>query len=205
MKSKGPQLSLLGVVPPAVALPPREDWISPCGLYRYWLKIPLAETELNLTCVVVMFNSSTASKDADDPTTESIQRIVRGWQPQGAEFGAVEIVNLHGYRSPDPKALVTLADPVGPDNARAVEEAAQRASHVIVGWGGLVNAHPDYQRRAVEMIARLRRHHPALWCFKKNKDGTPTHPLYLSGKTVPTLFGNLRGPDEPKPQRPRLH
>ncbi len=81
------------------------------------------------------------------------------------------ILNLYAFRTPYPKMLKTALDPVGPENDRALAEAA---GTVVAGWGS--NADPT---RVVQAMALL----PPLRALGVTKDGHPRHPLYVGAET----------------------
>lgn len=186
--------------PEPTPLPPRLDQISACGTYRYWLRVPLAApgTQKAWTAPLlwIMLNPSTATKDTDDPTMESVLRVSRNYRPHDLPFEAVEVCNLFAFRSPDPKALLAASDPVGPDNDDVLLRSIVRAKRVIVAWGSSINftgsqklgAIRGRDKAVLHMIhSRLPVGSPLL-CVGRTASGQPRHPLYLSGATQPELY-----------------
>lgn len=149
--------------------------LSECGRYRYNLTRRV-RTDRHTWCCFVMLNPSTADATTDDPTIRACCEFARRW-----ECGWLQVVNLFAWRATDPRELASAADPIGPQNARALEEAARNADILVCAWG----AHGG--PRGVEVGAWLRRdflpYHLGL-C----KDGSPRHPLYVKRSTPLTLW-----------------
>lgn len=156
---------------------PLATW-SPCGAYRYTLRRPGLGDMLSPgvgACAFLLLNPSTADEHADDPTIRRCIAFARSWG-----FAELDIINVYGLRSTDPKGLWKVADPVGEGNDAAIAGVLARAERVICGWGK--NARPDRVRRVAELLARGRAQVLAL---KVNGDGSPQHPLYIPGATEP--------------------
>jgi hypothetical protein len=96
--------------------------------------------------------------------------------------GEAIIINPFAYRTPDPKRLLAVEDPVGPENARYVGEALAGADLVIVGWGAL---HPQLLRFVDSMVESFNRVGLRLWCLGRTKGGFPKHPLARGKAFVP--------------------
>lgn len=144
---------------------------DPTGQYRYrlWRRWAAGPTAL-----FVMLNPSTADAEQDDPTVRRCAGFARAWGLAG-----YDVVNLFGYRSTAPSALLTIPDPIGPDNDRHILEAAGRADRIIVAWG----VHGYIRERAVQVRAMLSQHR--LLCLGTTANGNPRHPLYIKGDTEP--------------------
>jgi hypothetical protein len=128
----------------------------------------------------LMLNPSVADHlDLDPTVTRCTERSKR------LGYGGLLVANLFGLISTDPKGLLEVIDPVGPDNDRQIALAAQRCSTVIAGWGKsewqLVG---DRAHQVVSMLANAG--HGQLYALKTTKDGDPHHPLYLPYKLQPT-------------------
>lgn len=145
----------------------RSATISPCGRFRYRLGRRWAE---GATLLFVMLNPSTADAAIDDPT---IRRCI-GFA-QAEDFGAIEVVNLFAYRTPEPKALKAAGFPVGPDNDAAIMAAAVNANTICLAWG----AHGAGLARTGEVLALLKQANRAPWCLERTRGGQPAHPLML--------------------------
>lgn len=144
--------------------------ISECGQYRYGL---LRRWNDDLPLTFVMLNPSTADADLDDPT---IRRCMGFARRDG--YGGIYVFNLYAYRATDPKALLTCADPVGPENdsylTRHLWAAHQQGRPVVAAWGA--NARPDRVRAVLDLVPG------APWrCLGVTKAGAPKHPLYIKG------------------------
>lgn len=157
--------------------------LSPCGTYRY----RLTRGEGNLM-PVVMLNPSTADSDMDDPTIRRLLGFAaRGIPLDGISgkmagpYDGIDVVNLYALRSPNPKALLGVDDPYGPDNARHHAEFARAyGGMIIVAWGA--NARPAAVARFEQATGPFTEG-LILSCFGTTKDGHPKHPLYLPGNS----------------------
>src|SRR5690554_6900188 len=67
----------------------------------------------------IMLNPSTADETADDPTIRRVKAFTRR-----LGYSGLTVVNLYAMRSTDPRGLWAAADPIGPDNDRAIAEEA---------------------------------------------------------------------------------
>jgi len=123
-----------------------------------------------LTICFFMLNPSKADEKTNDPTIEKLIRFGRAWG-----FDRVAVGNLFAYRETDSKRLRPIAnnrDLIGPDNDRHLIDLARAADKIVCAWGkegDILNRGP--------IVASLLSTKP-LWCFKKNLDGSPAHPLY---------------------------
>lgn len=120
-------------------------------------------------------NPSTA--DADDPT---IRRCIGFAKAMGCN--ALHVVNLYALRATQPADLWLAQDPVEPDNDRILSETIAAAAHekrpVIAAWG----AHARRDRvQAVCAMPGVER----FTALKVTKNGSPGHPLYVHGSSVP--------------------
>lgn len=148
--------------------------ISECGKYRYRLERTWDPEAPKLG--FIMLNPSTADANEDDPT---IRRCI-GYA-KSLSYGGIIVCNLFAYRATNPKDLLSAENPEGPNNFEHVYQMSQDAHIIILGWGngGLVKKlkRPGY----VELLANI-------YALKENKDGTPTHPLFLKGDLIPELY-----------------
>lgn len=133
------------------------------GTYRYSLTRVWDPTLPTIT--FVLLNPSTADEEHLDPT---LKRCLAFAKREGC--GGMVILNLYAFRCTDPKKMRMAADPVGPDNDRALASAT---GVVVAGWGNY--AKPE---RVSEAVALL----PALHALGINAGGQPTHPLYVHGE-----------------------
>lgn len=151
--------------------------ISPCGGYRYHLRRVLGESTpatLNV-CLWIMLNPSTADALEDDPTIRRIVGFTHRWG-----FNCCDVVNIYGWRSPNPMALNFAADPVGADNAIWHERALESASRVVFAWGN----HADH-KVVGPVIERVRQSRRETVHLGMTRNWQPKHPLYLKADTKP--------------------
>ena len=122
----------------------------------------------------VMLNPNRADAILDDPTIRRCVGFARSW-----DYGSLEVVNLFAYRSPSPKVLKQVADPVGEDNDRALQAFSQRVDRIILAWGnwGTIRGR---DRVVLELLNSA-----PLYCLGTTKQGQPCHPLYLKANLRP--------------------
>jgi len=132
------------------------------GDYRYSLTRVWDGTLPTMT--FVLLNPSTADAVDLDPT---LRRCVNFSKRDG--YGGMKILNLYAYRTPSPKVMLAVPDPVGPENDRALAEAT---GTVVAGWG--TNASPARVAHALTLL-------PPLKALKITTHGHPQHPLYVKG------------------------
>lgn len=125
----------------------------------------------------VMLNPSTADDRKPDKTLTRCVHFSMRW-----EFGSHEVVNLYAFRTKDPAVLAQSFDPIGNDNDRHITEAANRASQIVVAWGGSLPR--GWTGRPDKVLARLRRQKAEIVCLGKTLANQPKHPLYLAKDTL---------------------
>lgn len=147
--------------------------ISGDGRFRYLLSRSWIGDGRTVTFIGL--NPSTADARQDDPT---IRRCVGFAKCLGAS--TLLMVNLFGYRSTDPRALLTAEDPVGPDNDAWLERAVKQSDVAIAAWGNGGSLLNRGQRVAHTFAGRLQ-------ALELTKGGMPKHPLYIrqSARPVP--------------------
>jgi hypothetical protein len=147
-----------------------DRWASfdPTGHYRYSLGRRWGTTP---TLAIIMLNPSRADGSVDDPTIRRCMGLAQGWG-----FGAIAVVNLFAYRSPHPRELRQVDDPIGPENDAALAETAHQADQILLAWGNWGSL-GGRDRTVLEL---LRSHHPKCRCLGQNLTGQPRHPLYVS-------------------------
>jgi hypothetical protein len=160
------------------------------GRYRYrlWRELPLsllAGPNADRAMLFVMLNPSTADERVDDPT---IRRCMGFALSMG--YGRLEVVNLFGWRATDPYELLTVVDPVGPDNDTAIAAAADAAGLIVAAWG----VAQRWQARVDRVLALLREMGP-LHVLELTKDGYPRHPLYVPHDCLPRLWPEVSRAD----------
>ena len=150
--------------------------LSDDGNYRY----RLWRTVSHFTdgrVLFVMLNPSTADASEDDPTIRRCMNFARKWG-----YSRIDVVNLFAWRATEPKALETVADPVGPDNDYHIIEAAMEATMIIAAWGE-VGGKTD---RSKEVMRYLDVYN--IRCLGTTKDGSPRHPLYVKSDMEPVPY-----------------
>src|SRR5438477_3912707 len=135
------------------------------GRYRYRLRRWWAPGP---RVAFVMLNPNNADARTDDPTIRRCVGFARRWA-----FGSVDVVNLFGYRTSDPRDLMRVRDPVGPENDRHLRSALRAADAVVCAWGASPAAGPRARALAGLLDGR------DLRCLGRTLSGAPRHPLYL--------------------------
>lgn len=158
---------------PSLASAPFQTVFSSCGRYRYvwfhrWADGP--------TVMFIGLNPSQANGHRTDATVRRCIAYAKRWG-----YGALRIVNLFAWVDMDPEAMMREADPIGPDNDRHLGIATAEAELVVAVWG-VHGAHLG-RDRAIKRAFRNRLH-----ALKVNQDGSPSHPLYLSGDLRPIPY-----------------
>jgi hypothetical protein len=148
---------------------------SPCRTWRYRLSrrwLPVAPV-----IAFIGLNPSTADEINDDPTVRRCIGFARRWG-----FGGMYMLNVFGYRSTNPRALRTAADPIGPRNDTVMRATCRRCNMVVACWG-VWGALFDRDRTVVELLSDLPIH-----CLGTTHAGLPKHPLYLRSTIEPVRF-----------------
>jgi len=146
---------------------------SPCRLYRYslWRFWNKPKGYVAFMCL----NPSTADETNPDPTVTRCINFANSWG-----YGGMMMLNLFAYRSTDPKQLLMVTDPVGPENDIYIRNASSRSDLTIIAWG----VDKAIGKRSDEVLKLLKDpHYLAL-----TKNGSPWHPLYLKGSLKPVPF-----------------
>ena len=163
------------------ALPPRQESLfddplvvantrfSPDRRHRYTLFRHWGAPEA--WCAFIGMNPSGADEVALDRTVLRCRTFAERWG-----FGAFYMLNAFALRSTDSQELYRNPDPVGPDNDRWICEIAGRAARVVVAWGK-PGRHLDRDARVTALLREACRP-DRVFCFGRNQDGTPVHPLY---------------------------
>ena len=141
--------------------------------YRYVLTRIWDETKP--TVVFIGLNPSTADEEVDDKTIRKCIGYAKRWG-----YGKLIMANLFAFRSTDPSLLKRVEDPVGPDNDSYIQKCVSESNLVIACWGN----HGKLLNRDKVLMGSL----PNLVCLKRNKNGTPHHPLYLSKDITPMPY-----------------
>jgi hypothetical protein len=154
---------------------------DPTEKYRYTLT---REWDASLPRLLfVMLNPSTATAEVLDPTVRRCLNWALEWG-----YGSMEVCNLYAYRSPYPKDLAVVADPVGPDNDLEIVTACQRAKMVVLGWGVVARQflRTEFLRREQEILIQFALHGIRTHVLQLTDDKKhPRHPLYLLDSVTP--------------------
>ena len=147
---------------------------SKSKLYRYSLRRTWALGSRKQVLFIGL-NPSSADSESDDPTIRRCVQFASSWG-----FNSLEMVNLFAFRATYPKDLFGDMDPVGLHNDGWIRKAHQRSSLTIACWGssGLFKNRAEIVMNSIDN----------LFCIKKNKDETPSHPLYLNSKITPRPY-----------------
>jgi hypothetical protein len=140
--------------------------------FRYSLERRLSMGER--TVLFVGLNPSTADQSQDDPTIRRCAGFARQWG-----FDWLLMGNLYAYRSTDPKVLNQIEGSVGPENQEFLKIMAQRAELIVAAWGANTLNAP------ARFIAQWLLSLPRTKCLGQNAGGSPKHPLYLAGTSIP--------------------
>lgn len=145
----------------------RDALISDCGLFRYWLLRRWGDGPLLL---FVMLNPSKADALVDDATIRRCAMFAMTHY-----FGGFLVVNMFAFRATKPEDLKRAGWPVGPENDKWIEWAAERSDSICVAWG----AHAADLERTQVVLTLLRRAGKPLQCLGITRGGHPSHPLML--------------------------
>lgn len=153
----------------------RSAVFSPCCTWRYTLSRVWDDSKPML--LFVLLNPSTDTDKQDDPTNRRGIDFAQRWG-----FGAVVFVNLFAIRSPYPKRIKEVDDPVGPWNDSNILDQARDAGKIICAWG----THGVYQGRDHEVLRMLSGYE--LYALRITKGGHPEHPLYMPKSVEPVNY-----------------
>lgn len=134
-------------------------------LYRHWGDVS------NYACGISM-NPSGASEDVGDPTVDGMVRRAREFWGVGAYY-QLNVMSVRGTYS---KELAGCSEINLPENDEWIRKIASSASIIVVSWGN--PGHQSGRGPAVEKILRECCDPSRVFCFKKNINGSPVHPLY---------------------------
>jgi hypothetical protein len=130
----------------------------------------------------IMMNPSTADPSYDDPTVAKCRRFAVNWGYSGIDVG-----NTFAYRATDQKILTQVADPIGPENDRHLQQMALDAALVVFAYGKpktrILKARGLEVALMLKSSLKIKPH-----ILRLTIDGTPYHPLYLPETLKPTLW-----------------
>lgn len=128
---------------------------------------------------MVMFiglNPSTANESTDDPTIRRVKRFAFD-----LGYGGMYMMNLFAWITAYPEELKKCKDPLGA-NDFWLKWVSYACIDVIFAWGSF----PEAKERSKEVIKMF----PLAKALVLNNDGSPRHPLYIKGDTIPIPFIN---------------
>ncbi|HZU63320.1 MAG TPA: DUF1643 domain-containing protein [Novosphingobium sp.] len=185
--------------PAAQALPIIRDWatqrglsflggtkagavLSPCGRYRYllWREAGMAAPFMGFA----LLNPSTADATSNDATIRRCLSVMRRGIPGCGPLDGMLVWNLFALRARDPAELLEAENPIGPHNDAAIALAMALAGGTIAGWG----QQGHFFQRDLTVRLACAKAGLQLHSLRRNRDGTPAHPLYLPGALIPMLW-----------------
>jgi hypothetical protein len=149
-------------------------WDGPNNIYRYTLLRVWDKSKPKIAFIGL--NPSVADEQQDDNTVRKCINIARR-----DGYGQMVMLNAYAYRSTDPKALTTQPNVVGRFNDRYIAEECKSADKIVVAWGN--HATDDRHTTLLKVLKEQQ-----LWCFARNNNGKPKHPLYVSLKASLTPY-----------------
>jgi hypothetical protein len=127
----------------------------------------------------VILNGSEANGHHNDPTVRRCIGFARAWG-----YGGVDIANLYGLVSKNPRALGRHGDPVGPDNDHHLAAVCSQNDLTVLAWGP--NAGADRVQAVAQMLRRLAgRRGGSLAVLGWTHGAQPLHPLRAPKDTTP--------------------
>lgn len=120
-------------------------------------------------------NPSRANEHFNDPTITRLINFSKGWGYDG-----MYMANLFAWRDPNPGFLkqfgvLNFTNWVGDHTDEWLRIMALDSSRIVFCWGSWKNI--EIRSKPVE------NEFAGYWCFGKNADGSPKHPLYLKATT----------------------
>lgn len=134
-------------------------------LFRYW------GNPEDYACGISM-NPSGAAEDVGDPTVDGMVRRAREHWGVGAYY-QLNVMSIRGTYS---SALAKTSIVNLPENDEWIRRIVSQARLVVASWGNL--GHRSGRGPAVEIILREVCDPAKVFCFGRNKNGSPVHPLY---------------------------
>jgi hypothetical protein len=148
--------------------------------YRYLLIHRWEPQQPERPCMWIALNPSIADEQRLDNTLTRIRSL-----SATAGFNTLYMTNLFALVSTDLEAMKRRPEPVGKNNDNHISRIAHRIPTIFVAWGTHGN-HRDRDRQVILLLGQVGRRE--LRCFGVNKDGSPRHPLYLSGKVKSIVY-----------------
>jgi hypothetical protein len=137
--------------------------------HRFTLFRPLGDTD-DYACGISM-NPSAATEVLGDRTVDGMIRRAQKWGVGG--YYQLNVMSIRGTYSGDlsKTPVVNL-----PENDDWIRWVAAKARFVVVSWGNA--GHESGRGAVVERILLEVCDASKVFCFGKNKNGAPVHPLY---------------------------
>ncbi|CAG19743.1 DUF1643 domain-containing protein [Photobacterium profundum] len=134
-------------------------------LFRHWGNLE------DYACGISM-NPSGAAEDVSDPTVNGMVRRAKKHWGVGAYY-QLNVMSIRGTYSSDlaKTSVVNL-----PENDEWIRRIVANARIVVVSWGN--PGHKSGRGAEIEKILRETCDPLKVFCFGKNKNGSPVHPLY---------------------------
>lgn len=153
-------------------------YFSPDSVYRYALWRRFGWKGIGKQVMFVGLNPSVADEITDDMTIKKCIGFAKRWG-----YSGIYMLNLFGYVSTNPKALVTADDPVGKGNAEALSYYRSHAALVVVAWGSIDRRYRAALRWEERINSTLADIAQPVFCLGKTSDGSPRHPSRISYNT----------------------
>lgn len=149
--------------------------LSDDRLYRYTLWRQWTDEVDPKFAMFIGLNPSTADEKSDDATIRKCIGFAKQWG-----FGGLLMTNLFAWRATHPKDMKASAEPVGEENDVWLLAGSRKASAVIAAWGN-DGSHLGRAQRVLRMC-------PMVYTLRRNKDGSPGHPLYIPYSASPQPY-----------------
>jgi hypothetical protein len=146
--------------------------LSSCKTYRYQLWRIWDDTKPKV--MFLMLNPSTADANEDDATIRKCTRYAARWG-----YGGFYVGNLYGFRSKDRSVLKSVLNPIGKDNEMNLLELSKKCDKIVCAWG-------NEEGRPERIFSKFKNLHYLK--INKDKENSPSHPLYLNGDLIPVKF-----------------
>lgn len=144
------------------------------GKYKYYVYKQWNESKPNL--MVIGLNPSSSKCQLSEPTVRRCMKIANE-----LGYGGLYMVNLFSFITSDPNDLDKINDPVGKENDKFIEECAKKCKKIVFAWGSIT----DLKGRDKKILADYEG-----YCFGRNQDGNPKHPLFLKRKVKLVRYKN---------------
>lgn len=149
---------------------------SPCHQYRYVLTRRWDDRDAGY-CMFCMMNPSGADEKASDQTVSKCCRMAKRWG-----FSGIHVTNVCAYRATENKRLLSVADPVGPENIAIILETAKASDQIVIAHGNLPGKLQKYADAAVDAL--LKAGHD-LYVLGLSDNEVPVHPLARGKHFIP--------------------